>query len=179
MIKRLILDIIELSLISVLLFGIVYLFVGQLLEVSGNSMDPYIRDREQLITEKLSLTFNPIKKGDVIVITHPEDKERFLVKRVVATPGDTIGIKNNNIYINQSEIEEDYLTNNPLTNPGPYLNELEDKFVQNNTYFVMGDNREHSTDSRHWGLVHDEQIVGKVLMVYYPFENIRLLLEQR
>ena len=172
--KKILIDLFELMVISVLVFAIVYLFLGQLLEISGKSMDPYLRNGEQIIVEKLSSNFRPFHRGDVVVFKHPEDVDRFIVKRIIAVPGDKIKVSQGSVFVNSTSLFEEYVNNQP-TLPGTFLQENTEVTLPSDAYFLMGDNREESTDSRNWGHIVKENIVGRAIMVYFPFENIRLL----
>jgi signal peptidase I len=104
----------------------------------------------------------------------PVDDEIEYVKRIIGLPGDTVDIKNNTVFINEVAIEEQYLDDNVFTNIGGSV--LSFPFtVPEGQYFVMGDNRENSADSRQWGTVPKENIIGKSILIYYPFENMGIL----
>lgn len=101
----------------------------------------------------------------------PIDDEIEYVKRVIGLPGDTVNIKNNTVYINDISIKEPYLDDNAFTNISGSVLSFPFKVPQGQ-YFVMGDNRENSADSRQWGTVPVENIIGKSILIYYPFENM-------
>ncbi|KAF0091355.1 MAG: signal peptidase I [Fusobacteria bacterium] len=101
----------------------------------------------------------------------PVDDEIEYVKRVIGLPGDTINIKNNTVYVNDLAIEEPYLDDNVFTNISSSVLSFPFKVPQGQ-YFVMGDNRENSADSRQWGTVPEENIIGKSILIYYPFANM-------
>lgn len=104
----------------------------------------------------------------------PVDDEIEYVKRIIGLPGDTVDIKNNTVYINDVAIEEPYLDDDVFTNIGGSVLAFPFK-VPEGQYFVMGDNRENSADSRQWGTVPKENIIGKSILIYYPFENLGTL----
>ncbi|KKS34236.1 signal peptidase I [candidate division WWE3 bacterium RIFOXYB1_FULL_43_24] len=174
-IKNTIADIIELFLIGTTVFILVYILVGQFLEVSGSSMYPYLHDREQIIAEKLSIKFDPVKRGEVIIFWHPKTKSDLLVKRVIGLPGEIIKIQNGFVFINGKKLEEPYLSEAVVTRATDFLTEGQEHKIAEDYYIVMGDNRSESTDSRYWGPIQKETIIGRALLVFYPFENIRLL----
>lgn len=104
----------------------------------------------------------------------PKDDEIEYVKRVIGLPGDTIDISNNKLYVNGDEVDEPYLSPNMFTNTTG--SSLEFPFtVPEHQYFVMGDNRENSFDSRYWGTVPEENIIGRSVVVFYPFQNFKSL----
>ncbi len=174
-IRNAVVDVIELALIGTTVFLLVYILVGQFLEVTGNSMYPYLHDKEQIIAEKLSIKFDPIKRGEVVIFWHPEGRQDLLVKRIIGLPGETIKIQNGFIYINGQKLGEPYLSSNVVTEEGTFLLEGQDYKISQDYYIVIGDNRGESTDSRYWGPVAKDTIIGRALAVFYPFENIRLL----
>ncbi len=174
-IKNTFIDLIELLLIGTTVFLLVYILVGQFLEVSGSSMHPYLLDKEQIIAEKLSIKFDPIKRGEVIIFWHPKTKSDLLIKRVVGLPGEIIKIQNGFVFINGKKLEEPYLAGNIVTKEGDILLEGQDYKIAADYYIVMGDNRAESTDSRYWGPIQKETIIGRALAVFYPIDNIRLL----
>ena len=174
-VKSVVVDLIELVLIGTTVFLLVYILVGQFLEVSGRSMYPYLHDKEQIIAEKLSIKFDPIKRGEVIIFWHPKTKSDLLVKRVVGLPGETIKIQNGFVFINGTKLEENYLSGIVVTNEGDFLSEGQEFKIADDYYIVMGDNRSESTDSRYWGPIQKETIIGRALGVFYPLDNIRLL----
>ena len=105
--------------------------------------------------------FHPPRRGDVIVFRYPKDPSRDFVKRVIGLPGETVEIHRGAVKIDGEALEEPYLEERDLSSLGPTL-------VPPESYFVMGDNRDGSSDSRHWGTVPLENIVGKVLVRYWP-----------
>ena len=105
--------------------------------------------------------FHPPSRGDVIVFRYPKDPSRDFVKRVIGLPGETVEIHRGDVKIDGEALDEPYLEERDLSSLGPTL-------VPPESYFVMGDNRDGSSDSRHWGTVPLENIVGKVLVRYWP-----------
>lgn len=151
-----------------------YFFVGQLLEVTGDSMYPTFHDKEQIIAEKVSIKVKELERGEILIFEHPNEKGRLLIKRLIGLPGETIKIKNGKVYINGKELNEPYLSDTTTEGQSFIKDGLEYK-IRENTYVMMGDNRLKSTDSREWGFVDKELIVGRGVVVYYPFNRIRLI----
>lgn len=160
------------------IFASIYLFVAQFHKVSGNSMVPTFHTGDYLITEKVSYRFRDPKRGEIIVLKNPKDESQDFIKRIIAIPGDTIQIVNNTVYLNGQVLSENYLPKGILINPGVFITEGAVIKVVSNQYFVFGDNREHSSDSREWGPVTKEEIVGRALFRYWPPEDIGLLLNK-
>ena len=163
-----IIDFIQTVVVFGAIFALIYLFVAQPHKVSGNSMVPTFRSGDYILTDKLSYRFGLPKRGDVIVLKNPRDETQDFIKRIIAVPGETIRIKENLVYINGQIIKEPYLPPGTLTPGGAFLKEEDGVKAGPNQYFVFGDNRDHSSDSRAWGGVTKEEIVGKVFFRYWP-----------
>ena len=144
-------------------------FVLEPHNVSGNSMDDTFKDGDYVIVDKISYRFKQPIKGDVVVFNPPaevENKSRF-IKRIVAEPGENIEVVGGNTYVDKKVIEENYVKyKSPKTAP--------DTLLKDGEYFVMGDNRYVSFDSRYWGPIVKDEIQGRVLIRLYPFNNIQL-----
>lgn len=148
--------------------------------VSGHSMDYTFADKDRVFVNRLSSNY---ERGDSIVF-HANEKDDY-IKRIIGLPGDTIEYINDTLYINGEKYTESYLDSkkseakssgdSPLTPDFniEYLSSTKSKTVPEGTYFVMGDNRQHSTDSRVFGFVKKEAIVGKVVLRYYPFSSFK------
>jgi len=168
-------DILEITIISATIFLLVYLFVGQLLEVTGDSMDPTLLDKEQVLAEKLSIRFNPIDRGDIVIFKHPEQNDRLLIKRVIGLPFDIVKISTGRVYINGHMLDEYYLDSGALTYANKSMLEGVEYAVPESSYILIGDNRDKSSDSRSFGPIRRELIVGKAAFVYYPFSSFRMI----
>jgi len=166
-------DIIETVVIALSIFLIVYLFLMQPHQVNGQSMVPNFQDKEYLLTDKVTYKTRLPKRGEVIVFHAPpeagcpEGAGCDFIKRVIGVPGDTLEVKDGGIYVNGARLEEDYLPADFVTLPGAYTrNRI--VHLDDNEFFVCGDNRNHSSDSRAWGPVKLSAIVGKVFFRYWP-----------
>lgn len=157
------------------IFAAIYLFVAQFHKVQGNSMVPTMHNGDYLVTEKISYRFREPKSGEIIVLKNPRDESQDFIKRIIAVPGDTVQISNNNVFINGQPLEEKYLSPNTPTRSGAFITEGVTVKVDTNQYFVFGDNREHSSDSREWGPVTKEEIIGRAFFRYFPITDIGLL----
>ncbi len=157
------------------IFAAIYLFVAQFHKVSGSSMVPTLQNGDYLVTEKVSYRFRNPKSGEIIVLKNPRDESQDFIKRVIAVPGDTLQISNNVVYVNNQPLTEKYLPVGILILGGSIVAEGSTIKVAGNQYFVFGDNREHSSDSREWGAVTKEEIVGRAFFRYFPVSDIGLL----
>lgn len=157
------------------IFAAIYLFVAQFHKVQGNSMVPIFHTGDYLITEKVSYRFRNPQYGEIIVLKNPRDESQDFIKRIIAVPGDTIKILSNTVYLNNQPLPENYLPPGTLTKSGAFLEEGSLIKVASNQYFVFGDNRDHSSDSREWGPVTKEEIIGRAFFRYFPLQDIGLL----
>lgn len=157
------------------IFATIYLFIAQPHKVSGNSMVPTFHHGDYILTDKLSYRFGQPKRSDVIVLKNPSDPSQDFIKRIIAIPGDNLIIDNNQTFINGSFVNEDYLPNNVFTSDGSFISEGKTIKADPGQYFVMGDNRAHSSDSREWGPITKEHIIGKVFFRYWPIPSFGLL----
>ncbi len=157
------------------IFASIYLFVAQFHKVQGNSMFPILHTGDYLITEKVSYKFRNPKSGEIIVLKNPRDESQDFIKRIIAVPEDTIKVVNNTVFVNGQILPETYLPPGTPTRSGAFLTEGALITVAGNQYFVFGDNREHSSDSREWGPVTKEEIVGRAFFRYFPPTNMGFL----
>lgn len=169
------LEIFETLVVFGAIFAAIYLFVAQFHKVSGDSMVPTFHSGDYLITEKVTYRFSEPKRGDIIVLKNPRDESEDFIKRIIALPGDTIRIENNSVFINNKQLKESYLPANTPTPFGPFLTEGTTIKAGPNQYFVLGDNRTRSSDSREWGSITKEEIVGRALFRYWPPKVIGIL----
>lgn len=173
-----IIDFIQTLVVFGAIFALLYLFVAQFHKVSGLSMFPTMYNGDFLITEKISYRFGDPKRGQIIVLKNPKDESQDFIKRVMAIPGDTIKVEDNAVFINGGQISESYLPQGTPTHPGAFLTEKVEVKVGPNQYFVFGDNRNHSSDSREWGPVTKQEIVGRAFFRYWPPQRIGLLINR-
>ncbi len=162
---KLLRDIILVLAVSMLLL----VFVAQPVVVEGTSMLPTLHEGERLVVNKLiyykiqGYSWGHLERGDVVVFWYPKDPDKSYVKRIIGLPGDTVELRNGIVYINGQVMHEHYLeaTYNQMEG------NLEPKKVEEHHYFVMGDNRDNSSDSRIWGLVPEKYIYGKVFFRHW------------
>lgn len=141
-------------------------YVAEARWIPSESMLPTLKIGDRLIIDKVSFHFSGISRGDMIVFEAPPASklEEVLIKRVIGLPGDTVAIENGLVYINGQPLDEPYELEKPR---GDYKAIT----VPENSLFVMGDNRNNSYDSRFWGVVSEELIIGKAVARFYPFSN--------
>jgi signal peptidase I len=159
------------------IFVLLGVFVAQPVVVEGTSMLSEIHDGERLIVNKLiyykfkDYSWGHLERGDIVVFWYPKNPEKSYVKRIIALPGETVEMRNGMVYINGEEMREDYL--DPEYNQT--LGNFKMQLVPEHHYFVMGDNRDNSSDSRYWGAVPEKYIYGKVFFRYWSPGNAGFL----
>ncbi len=150
--------------ITVSLFIIFFLY--QPVRVEGTSMLPELKDQDRLFINKLAYRVGPIERGDVVVFLYPHDHTKSYIKRVIAGPGDELRIDHGHVYVNGQELEEKYVpTRYEDDRSAPKM------VVPTHAYYVMGDHRSISSDSRDFGPVDQGLIYGKAAFVYWPLEQ--------
>jgi signal peptidase I len=154
---------------ALMIAALVVVFIVQPVKVEGTSMLPRLHDGERIFVNKLiyydEYRWAPkVERGDIVVFWFPDDPSKSYIKRVVGLPGDTVEVREGNVLINGTILEEKYL--DPKENVS--TRSQAPVYVKPNYYFVMGDNRDNSSDSRVWGLVPKKYIYGKALLRYWP-----------
>lgn len=147
---------------------VVYKFIAQPHRVDGISMIPNFQDANLIITDKVTYHFREPKRGEIIVFQNPKKVTEDFIKRIIALPGDKIKIEKSKIYVNDKELDENYLPEGTITEGKTTIKEGQELTVPENSYIVMGDNRMKSSDSREWGYIYRNEIVGRVLLRYWP-----------
>lgn len=158
-VRNFFLDVLETVVISVLLFLAINA-VSARIRVDGSSMVPTFHDGEFVIVEKVSYRFSDPQHGDIVVFHFPRDPEQEYIKRVIGLPGDQVSIREGQVFLNGVLLEEPYIAAAPRY-------EL-DVVVPPGELYVLGDNRNNSSDSHDWGTVPLEYVVGKAVFVYWP-----------
>jgi signal peptidase I len=165
---------IETVVIALVIAVVLYLFIMTPHEVLGNSMHPTYKNGEYLMANKLTYKFGEPRRGDVIIFKYSDTQD--FIKRIIGIPGDTVMIKDGKVYINGNLLNEDsYLKDTVYTSGGEYLAEGETLTLEENEYFVLGDNRPHSSDSRTFGPISKDRIKGKAWIVYLPLSEFRIV----
>lgn len=170
------LDILETVVIALAIFVIIYLFLFQPHQVRGNSMYPNFHDADYLLTDKISYRLSQPKKGDVVIFVAPKNEEYDYIKRVVALPGEKVSINDaDQVLVDNQIVDEPFLPEDIKTYGGNFLEIGKTITVPEDQYFVLGDNRSHSSDSRDWGFVPKENLVGKAWFRYWPLDRMGLV----
>lgn len=170
-IKSITRDIIFAAVMAVL----IVVFVVQPVKVEGTSMQPRLENDERIFVNKFKYNFEPIERGEIVVFWFPDDPTKSFIKRVIGLPGETIDMDPlGHITINGIPIDESYLAPERNQNAREKWAQVRHdwKYVKAHYYFVMGDNRDQSNDSRSWGLVPEKYIYGKAMFRYWPLQRM-------
>lgn len=166
-------EIIQFALIALIIVIPVRWFIAQPFIVSGASMENTFHSGEYLIVDQVSYRFNEPEAGDVVIFRYPRNPSTFFIKRIIGVPGDTISIDGNVVTISNDEhpngyvLDEDYIKDMA---PNTFLTEE----LGEREYFVMGDNRDKSSDSRTWGVLQEENIIGRAFIRLFPLNEVHL-----
>lgn len=175
-IYTILIDLVETLVIAGAIFVIIYAFLFRPFQVNGESMYPNYHNSEYILTNLIILKFSSIERGDVVVFESPVDRDKDFIKRVIGVPGDEVMVRVGYVLVNKIRLDEStYLAPEVNTYAGKFLEEGKPIVVPENNYFVLGDNRAFSSDSREWGFVPREKIKGKSFLVYWPLNRIRLV----
>ena len=155
---------------TLLIAGVLFLIVNQItsrIRVDGSSMEPSLHDGEFVVVNRLAYNQDDPQRGDVIVFRYPLDPSRRFIKRVIGLPGDVIEIGDGKVYINDQLVHEPYIAAPPRYT-GTWT-------VSIGEVFVLGDNRNNSSDSQNWGNLDQDEIIGKANLVYWPLDEIGVI----
>ncbi len=146
---------------------LIVVFVIQPVKVEGTSMLPHLSDQERIFVNKFLYHFTEIRRSDVVVFWYPKEPTKSFIKRVIGLPGEEIDIRSGVVYLDGDKLTEDYIRPEHFDyfSYGPII-------VPENSYFVMGDHRNSSNDSRHWGAVPSDNIFGKAIFRYWPVAKL-------
>ncbi|MCK4257541.1 MAG: signal peptidase I [Halanaerobiales bacterium] len=153
---------------AVILALILIIFVIQAFFIHSGSMWPTLEVRDRILVNKFIYQFKDPEKNDIIVFKYPLEPRRKFIKRVIGLSGDRMQIINGQVYVNDEPLKENYLLTRGYSNYGPIV-------VPEDNYFVLGDNRNNSEDSRFWGFVPNENIIGQAILVFWPLNRVKLL----
>ncbi len=157
--KQFLRDLVETLLLAIVLYVGINALSARV-RVDGMSMQPTLENGEFILINRIPYKFWDIERGDIIVFHHPVDQTQELIKRVIGLPGDIIIIKDKQVLLNGIALQEQYIAASPVYD-GQWL-------VPNRSVFVLGDNRNDSSDSHSWGMLPMENIVGKAVLIYWP-----------
>lgn len=170
-----ILDALQPVVLAFAIFMIVYMFLFQPHKVDGNSMYPNYHDQQYILTDKITYRRRLPARGDVIVFHAPPPNNADFIKRIIGLPGETIMVQGGHVYINGQQLVEPYLDPNLQTVQKSFLRDSVSYPIPAGYYMVFGDNRNFSSDSREWGPITLNAIVGRAAFRYWPIDSFGLL----
>jgi signal peptidase I len=154
-------ELVETVVFTMLIYALIRVFLFENYRVLGHSMDPSLENDQFLVVDKLEYRLRDPERGDIIVFHDPNSDRRKLIKRVIGLPGEMIEIRNGQVLVNERPLDEPY-----ITMPAAYSRPPTP--VPDGYYYVLGDNRNNSSDSHNWGPLEEEQIVGNAWISYWP-----------
>lgn len=174
------LEVLQTVVLALSIFVISYLFLFQPHQVRGSSMAQNFENDDYLLTDKITYRFRQPQRGEIIVFKAPPSEPCALddceyIKRIIGLPGETIEVKDGSYFINGQKLEENYIPLSVKTNPGAYLTESKKVTLPEDGYFLSGDNRVYSHDSRAFGLISKTSIIGKAWLRYWPISKLGLV----
>ena len=158
------------TLVSAAVYATLIVTFGfQVARVEGQSMAPTLADQDRLIVNKLAYRIGEPRRNDIVMLYYPLNPDKSFVKRVIAEEGDTVRIIDGHVYVNDIPLKDDYVPADFRSHDdwGPQV-------ITEGMYFVMGDHRNNSSDSRHWGFVPKKYIIGKVQLRWWPVSTARV-----
>jgi signal peptidase I len=164
--KSFLVEILQSLVIAAVLAFIIHTFVMQNFRIPSASMEPTLQVQDYIFASKLSYKFSEPQRGDIIVFKYPKDTKRYFVKRLIAVGGETVALRDSKLYIDGYPVFEEYLPQ------GLRFPDFSPVDVPQGSYFMLGDNRNNSSDSRDWGFVPEKLIVGKEIFIYWPPSRI-------
>ena len=165
--KSMIKELLETIISAGVIAFIIITFIGQVTVVQGASMETTLHNKERLIANKIGYRLESPKRGEIIIFRPPLDTKRNYIKRIIGIPGDKVEIVEGKVYVNDEALEEPYVKYKSYES-------MPIATVPENSYFVLGDNRPNSSDSRFWGFVPRKNVVGKAWIVFWPLNKMRI-----
>jgi len=160
------LETLQTILMALVLYFLIDLVLGRV-RVENISMEPTLQPGQFILVNKMAYRLGDFRRGDVIIFHYPRNPNEDYIKRVVGLPGETIAIHDNKVYVNNQPLDEPY-----IAAPPQYTGEWT---VPPDQVFVLGDNRNQSSDSHSWGFVPHDLIVGRALVIYWPLDKVKIL----
>lgn len=153
---------------ALVISSLVIIFIAQAFYIPSVSMSPTLLIKDRIIVNKFIYSFTEPQRQEIIVFKYPVQPRRKLIKRLIGLAGDKVEIKDGLVYLNDQLLEEDYILEKDYRNYGPVV-------IPEDNYFVLGDNRNNSEDSRFWGFVPQKNIIGKAILIFWPLNRIKIL----
>ncbi len=165
-------ELVRFALLAIIIVVPIRMFIAEPFVVSGNSMHPTFENADYLIVDKLSYRMNEPKRDEIIIFRYPKDESKLFIKRVIGLPNETVDIKGSKVTITSEKNKEGFTLDEPYVKN--ISNDVTHIELKGDEYFVMGDNRSGSSDSRYWGPVKRKLMVGKVLVRLLPVNKVNV-----
>lgn len=166
-------DLLKFALLALAIVIPIRMFIAQPFVVSGESMIPTFHDGEYLIVDEISYLMGNIHRGDIVIFRYPGDTKRFFIKRIIGLPNEKITVTNGTVTITNKEHPEGFKLTEPYVNEKEFEGSTYE--TGNDQYFVMGDNRNRSSDSRYWGVLPRNLMVGRAYLRLFPLQKVSYL----
>ena len=166
-------DLVKFAVMALIIVIPIRMWIAQPFVVSGESMVPTFHDGEYLIVDEISYILGHANRGDVVIFRYPNDTKRFFIKRIIGLPNETIKVNNGSVTIINKEHPDGFKMKEPYVNEEFFTGE--EYTTKDNEYFVMGDNRNRSSDSRFWGVLPKNLLVGRAYLRLLPIKEISYL----
>lgn len=153
----------------------IYLFIMSPQEINGASMEPNFHNGQYILTNKVEYKLHEPNRGDVVIFKSPRNKDVDYIKRIIGKPGDRVMLKDGAFYVNDTKVDEPYLAQGTYISQGNYLREGMEIIVPKGQYFMAGDNRPHSSDSREFGPIPLGDFIGRAFLRYFPLSEFGVI----
>lgn len=163
---RFLIELLETLAIAAVLYFLIDSVVARV-RVENISMEPTLQPGEFILVNRLAYRLGEVHRGDIVIFHYPANPNEDYIKRIIGIPGDTVEVRGGRVYVNDQEVSEDYIAQAPFYT-GKWI-------VPEASLFVLGDNRNSSSDSHAWGFVPYKNLVGRALVVYWPFDQAKIL----
>ncbi|MEA1964277.1 MAG: signal peptidase I [Candidatus Aerophobetes bacterium] len=166
---------VETIVIAFVLAFLIRTFVVEAFYIPSGSMRPTFQIGDRIMAYKVLYKLEDVERGDIIIFKYPLNEKKNFVKRVIGLPGDEVLIRDKKVYVNGKLLDESYAVHSDSWNSGFPRDEYGPVEVPLNSLFVMGDNRDSSEDSRYWGFVPEDNLIGKTFLIYWPPWDVRIV----
>lgn len=167
-----ILELVRFALLAAIIVIPIRVFIAQPFIVSGSSMVPTFENRDYLIVDELSYRLEEPSRGDVVIFRYPNDTSKYFIKRMIGLPGETVRVEGDTVTIKNEAFPEGFVLEEPYIKNHMTGTQTVERTLKPDEYFVMGDNRPASSDSRFWGPVPKEDLVGRAFLRLYPLKEL-------
>lgn len=167
-------EFIQTIVVSAAIGMVIYLFIAQPHKVQGLSMYPNFHSGDYIISNKIGYRFSPPQRGQVVILQNPRNNSQDYIKRIIGLPGEKVMVQDGHVYINGQILKEPYLDPSLTTPSGSFMPDGQEITTPEDSYIVMGDNRPASSDSREWGFVKRDELIGAAFFRYWSDDTKKI-----